>query len=74
MSHNTDSNLLISQEMYSPTIVFGGVDRAVGEVGSSTDLRQTLSVEEGPGAPMVGGKLQADAGNTRMSTTKKCKH
>lgn len=41
------------------------------EVGSSTDLGQTLSVEEGPGAPMVGGKLQADAGNTRTSTTKK---
>lgn len=43
------------------------------EVGSSTDLGQTLSVEEGPGAPMVGGKLQADAGNTKTSTTKKYK-
>lgn len=54
--------------MYSPTVVFRGVDGAVGEVGSSTDLRQTFSVQEGPGTPMVGRKLQADTDNTRTST------
>lgn len=31
--------------IHSPTIVFRGVDGAVREVGSGTDLRQTFSVE-----------------------------
>lgn len=43
--------------MHSPTVVFRGVDRAVGKVWPSTDLRQTFSVEQGPGTPMVGRKL-----------------
>lgn len=43
--------------VYSPAVVFRGVDGAVGQVGASTDFRQALGVEEGPGTPAVGGKL-----------------
>lgn len=40
------------------------------EVGTRTDLRQALSVEQRPGTPVVGGKLQADTNNSRETTTK----
>lgn len=41
----------------------------MGEVGSSTDLRQAFSVKEGPGTSMVGRKLQADTVTRLMCST-----
>lgn len=43
-----------------PAVVLGGVDAAVGKVGSRTHLRKTLGVQEGPGAALIGGELQFD--------------
>lgn len=56
---------------HSPTVVFGGIDSAVGEMRPSTDLRQTLGVEQGPGAAVVGGKFQADTDNMVRERKKK---
>lgn len=47
-----------------PAVVIGGVDGAVGEVGPGAELRQTLGVQQRPGAALVGGKLQTHTENT----------
>lgn len=43
---------------FLPAVVVRGVDGAVRQVGSSTELWQTLGVEQRPRATLVGGKLQ----------------
>lgn len=50
--------------VFVPAVVIGGVDGAVGEVGPGAELRQTLGVQQRPGAALVGGKLQTHTENT----------
>lgn len=65
---------LALQRTLSPAVIFRGVDGAVGEVRPSTYLRQTLGMEQGPRATMVGWKLQADTYNTvKERKEKHCK-
>lgn len=46
-------------DSFVPAVVIRGVDGAVRQVGSGTELWQTLGVEQRPRAALVGGKLQA---------------
>lgn len=59
------------EHAHLPTVVFRGVGGTVWEVGPCTDLRQALSVEQGPGTSVVSRKLQADTNNSRATTTKR---
>lgn len=55
-------------DSFIPAVVVRRVDGAVRKVGSSTELWQTLGVQQRPGAAVVGGKLQTHANGKQRTS------
>lgn len=65
--HNRFIHTHMHTYTFIPAVVVRGVDGAVRQVGTSAELGQTLSMEQGPGTAIVGGKLQTDTNNKKKN-------